>query len=71
MKIFKNRLLGIIAGVALFAAVFYTVLGIMGQTSVFHNALGMFVTMSPISSIQINTSTSMNTELESRATEFL
>ena len=44
MKIFKNRLLGIIAGVALFAAVFYTVLGIMGQTTAFHNALGVVAT---------------------------
>ena len=44
MKIFKNRLLGIIAGVALFAAVFYSVLGIMGQTSAFHNALGVVAT---------------------------
>ena len=44
MKIFKNRLLGIIAAVAVFAVVFYSVLGIMGQTSVFHNALGVVAT---------------------------
>lgn len=44
MKIFKNKLLGIIAAVAVFAAVFYSVLGIMGQTSVFHNALGVVAT---------------------------
>ena len=44
MKIFKNKLLGIIAAVAVFAAVFYSVLGIMGQTSAFHNALGVVAT---------------------------
>ena len=44
MKIFKNKLLGIIAAVAVFAVAFYSVLGIMGQTSVFHNALGVVAT---------------------------
>ena len=44
MRIFKNKLLGIIAAVAVFAAVFYSVLGIMGQTTAFHNALGVVAT---------------------------
>ena len=44
MKVFKNKLMGIIAAVALFSVVFYSVLGIMGQTSAFHNALGVVAT---------------------------
>lgn len=44
MKIFKNKILGIVAAVALFAAVFYSVLGIMGATSVLHNVLGVVAT---------------------------
>ncbi len=37
---FKNKFVGILAAIAVFATVFYTVLGIMGATSPFHTLLG-------------------------------
>jgi rod shape-determining protein MreC len=44
MKLFKNKFLGILAAIALFAVIFYSVLGMMGKVSVFHNALGVVAT---------------------------
>ncbi len=44
MKLFKNKFFGILLSVALFAVIFYSVLGIMGQVSLFHNALGVVAT---------------------------
>ena len=44
MKFFKNKFLGILAGIALFAVIFYSVLGVMGKASLFHNALGVVAT---------------------------
>ena len=36
--------MGIVAAIALFAVIFYSVLGIMGKASVFHNTLGVVAT---------------------------
>lgn len=44
MKLFKNKFLGILLAIALFAVVFYSVLGAMGKASLFHNALGVIGT---------------------------
>ena len=44
MKLFKNKFLGILAAIALFAVIFYSVLGMMGKVSLFHNALGVVST---------------------------
>ena len=44
MKLFKNKFLGILASIALFAVIFYSVLGVMGKVSLFHNALGVVAT---------------------------
>ena len=44
MNVFKNKLLGILAAVALFFTVFYSVLGVMGKVSLFHNAIGVLST---------------------------
>lgn len=44
MKLFKNKFLGILACIAIFAVIFYSVLGIMGKASLLGNALGVVAT---------------------------
>ena len=44
MKLFKNKFLGLLACIAIFAVVFYSALGLLGKASLFQNTLGVIAT---------------------------